>query len=73
MLQLDCSENELDSLEARVDSRLAGRVRHLQVLLHGDGIILKGHASSYYVKQLAQHAVMQTSDYPILANDIEVS
>jgi hypothetical protein len=73
MLQLDYSVNKLDSLEAQVDSRLGGRVRHLQVLLRGDGIILKGHAHSYYVKQLAQHAVMQSSDYPILANDIEVS
>jgi hypothetical protein len=63
----------LDSLEARVDSRLGGRVRHLQVLLRGDGIILKGQARSYYVKQLAQHAIMQTSALPILANEIEVS
>jgi hypothetical protein len=73
MLRLDFSGNELDSLEARVASRLGRRVRHLQVLMRGEGIILKGHAGSFYVKQLAQHAVMQSSDYPILANEIEVS
>ena len=69
---LDSSDHELDGLEAQVESQLGRRVLHLQVLLHGQGIILKGQAHSYYVKQLAQHAVMQTSDYPILANEIEV-
>jgi hypothetical protein len=73
MVQLDSSATELDNLEAHVQGRLGGRVRFLQVLLRGQGIVLKGRAHSYYVKQLAQHAVMQTSDYPILANEIEVS
>jgi hypothetical protein len=72
MLQLDSSASELDNLEAHVQGRLGGRVRFLQVLFRGQGIVLKGRAHSYYIKQLAQHAVMQTSDYPILANEIEV-
>ena len=75
MLQpmLESSATKLDNLEAHVQSRLGGRVRYLEVLFRGEGIVLKGRAHSYYVKQLAQHAVMQTSDYPILANEIEVS
>jgi hypothetical protein len=64
---------ELDYLETHVQSRLAGRVRNFQVLPRGHGIILKGVARTYYAKQLAQHAVMQASDCPILANEIEVS
>ena len=67
------SANEMGYLEAHVQSRLAGRMRDLHLLLHDQGIILKGHAPSYYAKQLAQHAVMQASEYPILANEIEVS
>jgi hypothetical protein len=34
-------------------------------------VVLEGHAQTYYVKQLAQHAVME-ADLPIIANDIEV-
>lgn len=70
---LASSANELDYLETQVQSRLAGRVRNFQVLSRGRGIILKGDARTYYAKQLAQHAVMQASDCPILANEIEVS
>lgn len=35
---------ELDSLEAQVQIQLGGRVRFLQVLLRGQGIVLKGRA-----------------------------
>jgi hypothetical protein len=33
---------------------------------------LQGLASTYYAKQLAQHAAMDLADLPILANEIEV-
>jgi len=36
------------------------------------GLVLTGRTCTYYVKQLAQHAVMEFVDLPILANDIEV-
>jgi hypothetical protein len=60
-------------LEAHVQCRLSGRVRDLHVVLRDQGLILQGHALTYYAKQLAQHAVMEASDLPILANEIEVS
>jgi hypothetical protein len=60
-------------LEAHVQCRLSGRVRDLHVVLRDHGLILQGHALTYYAKQLAQHAVMEASDLPILANEIEVS
>ncbi|MBX9678399.1 MAG: BON domain-containing protein [Gemmataceae bacterium] len=52
--------------------QLNGRVRDLRVLLQDQGIILRGQTSTYYVKQLAQHAAMEVSGLPIVANDIEV-
>jgi hypothetical protein len=42
-------------------------------LLREDGFVLQGRAPTYYAKQLAQHAVMEASDVPIKANEIEVS
>jgi len=33
---------------------------------------LRGRAKTYYAKQLAQHAVMEATDLPVLANEIEV-
>jgi hypothetical protein len=36
------------------------------------GLFLQGQTHTYHAKQLAQHLVMQMTDFPILANDIEV-
>jgi hypothetical protein len=47
-------------------------VRDLQVLGRDNGLVLKGHSRTYYAKQLAQHAVMEATQLPILANEIEV-
>jgi hypothetical protein len=63
---------EIEQLEARVRCRLSGRVRDLQVLGRDHGLVLKGHSRTYYAKQLAQHAVMEATQLPILANEIEV-
>jgi len=63
---------EILRLEARVRCRLNGRVRDLQVLGRDNGLVLKGHSRTYYAKQLAQHAVMEATELPILANEIEV-
>ena len=42
------------------------------MLFQDNGLILQGYAFTYYAKQLAQHAIMQATRLPILANDIEV-
>lgn len=67
----ECLE-EAQHLEALVHRRLAGRVRDLRVLIRDNGLILQGRAATYHAKQLAQHAVMELGQLPILANDIEV-
>lgn len=65
--------SEMDQLEAQIVRRLNGRLRDLQVLVRGHGLVLRGRAPSYYVKQLVQHEVMLATPLPILANEIEVS
>jgi hypothetical protein len=52
--------------------RLGGRVRHLQISLSGDGLVLRGFARTYHAKQLAQHAMMSETSLAIMANEIEV-
>jgi hypothetical protein len=48
-------------------------VRDFCLVVRDRGLVLRGRALSYYVKQLAQHAVMQTTRLPIRNNEIEVS
>jgi hypothetical protein len=60
-------------LEAHIQCRLSGRIKDLHVVVQDHGLILRGQTATYYAKQLAQHAVMQATELPILANEIEVS
>lgn len=71
--RLPSSTAEIAQLEAHVRSQLIGRIRHFHIIVRDEGLVLKGLASTYYAKQLAQHAVMQGSKVPILANDIMVA
>ena len=59
-------------LEAHIQSRLGGQVREFQLVVLDKGLILRGHAHTYYAKQLAQQGVMEATRLPILANEIEV-
>jgi len=61
-----------EHVELLVQRRLGSRVRDLRVLVRQDGVILQGRAGTYHAKQLAQHAAMEVTNLPILANDIEV-
>ncbi|MBI1914141.1 MAG: hypothetical protein HYS12_05300 [Planctomycetes bacterium] len=62
----------MDQLQAHLQSRLNGRVRDFRLSIRGHGLILTGHAPTYYAKQLAQHAVLEATALPILANEIQV-
>jgi hypothetical protein len=68
----DKTSEEETWLETHVQARLGSRVRSLRVVCRKNGIILQGSAYTYYAKQLAQHSVMEITDLPILANEIEV-
>lgn len=62
----------LDELETQLQCRLSGRIRDFRLAALDRGLVLQGHAHTYYAKQLAQHAVMSATGQPIAANDIEV-
>jgi hypothetical protein len=66
------AEIDLDTLEAHIQAQLHGRIRDLRVVAGECGLHLHGCTHSYYVKQLAQHAVMKATSMPIIANEIEV-
>ena len=63
---------ELRRLEAAIRERLRGRVSDLSIQLRDSGVVLRGTARSFYAKQLAQHAVMTGTDWPVIRNGIEV-
>ncbi len=62
----------IQELENRLQARLSGRVRGLQIIHFNCGIILRGVTQTYHAKQVAQHALMAETSVPILANEIEV-
>jgi hypothetical protein len=62
----------VEELRTQVWQRSSGRVRDFRLLVRGRGLVLQGHAPSYYAKQLVQHAIMEATSLPILANEIEV-
>ena len=65
-------QDEIDYLEMHVQRRLGGRVRDFRLFAHANGLILQGSTATFHAKQLAQHAIMEATRLPILANDIEV-
>jgi hypothetical protein len=62
----------IEQLALDVQSRLGGRVRNLRLLVQGTGLILRGEANTYHAKQLVQHAILEESGMPLLANKMEV-
>jgi hypothetical protein len=62
----------LARIEEHVRYRLAGLLRDFHLVVRDNGLVLRGHAHTYYAKQLAQHAVMEASSLPIRANELEV-
>lgn len=62
----------LEQLEMLLQRRLIGRVRDVRLLVREHGLILQGQTTTYYAKQLAQHAAIEITGLPILANEIEV-
>ena len=63
-----------EQLGALVQQQVLERVRVLRfrVLVQEQGLVLQGCAPTYYAKQIAQHAAMEVSGLPLLANEIEV-
>jgi osmotically-inducible protein OsmY len=65
---------ELAALIERAVQRETGHgVHDLSVEVNRDGILLKGRCTTYYCKQLAQHAAMGMPGGDRLTNRIEVA
>lgn len=63
----------LDEILVQRVIRLTGRrVRDLTVEVAGEEVVLRGRANSFYVKQLAQHAVREVLAFAPLRNAIVV-
>ena len=60
------------ALTAHVERRTGRRVRDLRIELCPDGVVLRGHAATYHVKQLAQHGVRDLLPHVELRNAIVV-
>ncbi|HEV3084563.1 MAG TPA: hypothetical protein VGY66_32670 [Gemmataceae bacterium] len=61
-----------DELESQVRSRTGRRVRNLAIELCPERVVLRGSASSYHVKQLAQQGVRDILPHVSLENAITV-
>jgi hypothetical protein len=67
------THDSLARIEEHVRDRLIGLLRHFELVFRDKGLVLRGRVHTYYTKQLAQHAVMEVSSLPILANEMEVA
>ena len=71
--QSTVTDEELTRIGEHIQSRLMGRVRDLQLVVRDNGLVLRGHAHTYYAKQLALKVALETTCVPIAANEIEVT
>lgn len=71
LLEVLSSEN-LEQVQQEIRRNLSLRVHNFQIRAFEEGLILEGRTKTYYGKQLVQHAVMDATDLPILANNIVV-
>lgn len=60
-------------LENRIHLRTGKRVRNLRIQCSTDEVILSGDTSTYHVKQLAQHSVLDVMPKIRLHNRITVN
>jgi len=69
--------DSVKTLANRIETALhvrAGRHVHgLDVILLDHGLVLRGFASTYYAKQMAQHVAVRVSGLSVVANEIEVN
>ena len=64
---------ELAPIVTEIDRQLGGRLRNFNIACDERGLVLLGEAPSFYVKQLAQHAVGRMTPVPIVRNEIQVA
>lgn len=66
------AEKFAERLARLVQRRTGGTIRELRVEIKPEGIYLDGRCAAYYLKQLAQEAVLAITEDQKLFNQIEV-
>jgi hypothetical protein len=66
------TSNGITELETRVECLLDGNIRNFQVIVGDKGVTIRGQAHTYLAKQLAKDVVLEATELPILADEIEV-
>lgn len=61
------------AIKQRIESRLPGRLKNLEVRILADWVVLEGQCATYYTKQLAQHAALGILEDEHLENAIVVT
>lgn len=61
-----------EALESQLQRRLSGRVHELRVECQTEGVVLRGWTRTYYAKQMAQHVVMDVTDWPMRSSCVRM-
>ncbi len=73
---IDESQFETECLAAKIEQIVwhatAAAVKNLRVQIHEDQVTLTGRCRTYYTKQIAQHAAMETAVGCEVVNQIAV-
>jgi hypothetical protein len=69
---LEEAEELATSIEQAVHRETGREIADLTVEVSPQGVLLRGHCTTYYTKQLAQHAAMNIPGGNRLINSIEV-
>jgi hypothetical protein len=65
--------NLREELTSHILARTGRRLRNLDVNLSSEGVVIKGDAQTFYIKQLAQHGVLEVLPDVRLNNAIQVA
>jgi hypothetical protein len=65
--------DNLGQIEGQVKGRLRGMLQDFLLMAAEEGLILRGRSKTFYAKQMAQQIVMESTNVPIKANNIEVA
>jgi osmotically-inducible protein OsmY len=71
--QRDNERRRLTRIKRAIRRKTGGGVSELKVELDCNSLVLRGRCSSFYHKQVAQHAAMTLLDGESLVNEIEVA
>ncbi len=72
-LDIDEERRRLVRIKRAIRRKTGGAVQSLTVELRRDSLVIRGHCTSFYHKQVAQHAAMDHLQGRSLLNEIEVA